>query len=186
MRSIIDEKTPNQMSAGRMKAIELCLAERESLRRYVKSLLDWDVFAVEDVVQETLLRAWVAAETLDWEDRPIRMWLFRVARNLVVDQHRRNHRAIPVGLCRSEFEVTGQQEDPAEQVAERTVLVAAISRLSPAHREVVTRVHLCGHPGEDVAMALSVPVGTVKSRTHTAVRALRADLLRGGWGEAAA
>jgi RNA polymerase sigma-70 factor (ECF subfamily) len=169
-----------------MKAIELCLAERDSLRRYVKSLLDWDVFAVEDVVQETLLRAWVAAETLDWEDRPIRMWLFRVARNLVVDQHRRQHRAIPVGLCHTELESAGAESDPAEQVTERHVLVSALSRLSPAHREVVIRVHLCGHPGEDVAIALEVPVGTVKSRTHTAVRALRADLLRGGWGEAAA
>jgi RNA polymerase sigma-70 factor (ECF subfamily) len=64
--------------------------------------------------------------------------------------------------------------------------VDALRRLSPAHREVVIRVHLGGQPGEDVAMALDVPLGTVKSRTHTAVRALRADLLRRGWGEAAA
>ncbi|WBQ05131.1 sigma-70 family RNA polymerase sigma factor [Kribbella sp. CA-293567] len=169
-----------------MKAIELCLAERETLRRYVQSLVGWNTFAVEDVIQETLLRAWVQAETLDWESRPIRMWLFRVARNLVVDLHRRESRAIPVGLCQSEFESDLSEPDPAERVTDRTVLVEALNRLSPAHREVVTRVHLCGHPGEDVALALDVPIGTVKSRTHTAVRTLRGDLLRRGWGEAAA
>ncbi|MDX6264017.1 MAG: polymerase sigma-70 factor, subfamily [Kribbellaceae bacterium] len=169
-----------------MKAIELCLAERETLRRYVKGLLGWNTFAVEDVIQETLLRAWIQAESLDWESRPIRMWLFRVARNLVIDLHRRESRAIPVGLCQTEFESGPSEPDPAEQVTERTVLVEALGRLSPAHREVVTRVHLCGHPGEDVAMALNVPLGTVKSRTHTAVRTLRGDLLRRGWGEAAA
>jgi RNA polymerase sigma-70 factor (ECF subfamily) len=114
------------------------------------------------------------------------MWLFRVARNLVIDLHRRESRAIPVGLCQEEFEAGTSEPDPAEQVTQRTVLVEALGRLSPAHREVVTRVHLCGHPGEDVAMALNVPLGTVKSRTHTAVRTLRGDLLRRGWGEAAA
>ncbi|MEV6288324.1 sigma-70 family RNA polymerase sigma factor [Kribbella sp. NPDC051770] len=181
MRSVI-----NDISPGRLHAIELCLAERDSLRRYVKSLIGGDAFAVEDVVQETLLRAWQQAETLDWESRPIRMWLFRVARNLVVDLHRRERRAVPSGLCQADFETTISAPDPAEEVAGRHVLVDALRRLSPAHREVVIRVHLCGQPGEDVAMALDVPLGTVKSRTHTAVRALRADLLRRGWGEAAA
>ncbi|TWD80913.1 RNA polymerase sigma-70 factor (ECF subfamily) [Kribbella amoyensis] len=169
-----------------MHAIELCLAERDSLRRYVKSLVGWDTFAVEDVVQETLMRAWQQAETLDWESRPIRMWLFRVARNLVVDLHRRERRAVPSGLCEAEFATTISAPDPAERVTDRHVLVDALRRLSPAHREVIVRVHLRGQPGEVVATALGVPLGTVKSRTHTAVRALRADLLRRDWGEAAA
>jgi RNA polymerase sigma-70 factor (ECF subfamily) len=166
-----------------MKAIELCLAERETLRRYVKGLLGWNTFAVEDVIQETLLRAWIQAETLDWESRPIRMWLFRVAHNLVVDSHRRDSRSIPVGIGPADFAdaLSPIEPDPAERITERRVLVEAMRVLSPAHREVVTRVHLLGHAGDEVAAALGVPVGTVKSRTHNGVRAIRAELIRRGW-----
>ncbi|MGW6196256.1 sigma-70 family RNA polymerase sigma factor [Kribbella sp. NPDC055110] len=170
----------------RTTVIELCLAERESLRRYVASLLGRDTHAVEDVVQETLLRAWQLAERIDWQDRPVRMWMFRVARNLVIDHHRRAGRAVPVGLGATELEEPRSQPDPAEQVIDRRVLVEVLQRLSPAHREVVARVHLLGHAGEDVAAVLGVPIGTVKSRAHNAVRQIRAELARTDWAGAAA
>ncbi|HZX08437.1 sigma-70 family RNA polymerase sigma factor [Kribbella sp.] len=170
----------------RTTVIELCLAERESLRRYVASILGQDSHTVEDVVQETLLRAWQVAERIDWQDRPVRMWLFRVARNLVVDHHRRSGRAVPVGLAAGELEEPPSQPDPAEQVIDRRVLVEVLRGLSPAHREVVARMHLLGHAGEDVAAALGVPVGTVKSRAHNAVRQLRAELSRTDWAGVAA
>ncbi|WP_427886759.1 sigma-70 family RNA polymerase sigma factor [Kribbella sp. GL6] len=171
---MIDER------ACRTTVMELCLAERESLCRYVTSILGRDSHTVEDVVQETLLRAWRLADRIDWQDRPVRMWLFRVARNLVVDHHRRSGRAVPVGLGAGELEERVSQPDPAEQVLDRRVLVDVLRGLSPAHREVVARVHLLGHAGEEVAAALGVPIGTVKSRAHNAVRQLRAELSRAG------
>jgi RNA polymerase sigma-70 factor (ECF subfamily) len=170
----------------RTTVMELCLAERESLRRYVGSILGRDSHMAEDVVQETLLRAWQLADKIDWQDRPVRMWLFRVARNLVIDHHRRDGRAIPVGLGATELEEPRSEPDPAEQVIDRRVLVEVLQRLSPAHREVVARVHLLGHAGEEVAAVLGVPVGTVKSRAHNAVRLIRAELARADWAGAAA
>ncbi|GAA3131742.1 RNA polymerase sigma-70 factor (ECF subfamily) [Kribbella aluminosa] len=177
---MIDER------ACRTTVMELCLAERESLRRYVASILGRDSHAVEDVVQETLLRAWQQADRIEWQDRPVRMWLFRVARNLVVDHHRRAGRAVPMGLGATELAEPDSQPDPAEQVIDRRVLVEILQRLSPAHREVVARVHLLGHAGEEVAAVLGVPVGTVKSRAHNAVRQLRAELARTDWAGVAA
>ncbi len=77
-------------------------------------------------MQETLLRAWQLAERIDWHDRPVRMWLFRVARNLVIDQHRRDGRAVPVGLDAPDFEIEGQS-DEVDQVIDRRVLVEVLT-----------------------------------------------------------
>jgi RNA polymerase sigma-70 factor, ECF subfamily len=161
--------------------MELCLAECDSLRRYVTSLLGRDSQAAEDVVQETLLRAWQLAQRLDWQHRPIRMWLFRVARNLVVDLYRRESRTIAVGIGPADFGEAATEPDPADQITERRLLIGAMQALPPIHREVLARVHLLGQRGEDVADALGVPLGTVKSRTHSGVRAVRAELLARGF-----
>ncbi|MFJ4846984.1 MULTISPECIES: sigma factor-like helix-turn-helix DNA-binding protein [unclassified Streptomyces] len=68
----------------------------------------------------------------------------------------------------------------------RPVLVGALHALAPAHREVVVRVHVMGQEGEDVAAQPGVPRGTVTSRTHHGVRALRAEPARRGYRGAAA
>ncbi|WP_431967672.1 sigma-70 family RNA polymerase sigma factor [Actinacidiphila sp. bgisy160] len=159
----------------------MIIAERDSLRRFVTGLMGRDVHAAEDVLQETLLRALQRAGRLDVHDRPVRMWLFRVARNLVVD-HRRRDRAVPVGITAADFAGTALEHsgDHAGLVEDRSVLLAALSALPPAHREAVVRVHVMDQTGADAAAEMGVPRGTVKSRTHHGVRALRAELARRG------
>ncbi|MFF3950912.1 sigma-70 family RNA polymerase sigma factor [Streptomyces sp. NPDC001902] len=159
----------------------LIIAERDSLRRFVTGLMGRDVHAAEDVLQETLLRALQRAGRLDVHERPVRMWLFRVARNLVVD-HRRRDRSVPVGITAADFAGTALDHagDHAGLVEDRSVLLAALSALPPAHREAVVRVHVMDQTGADAAAEMGVPRGTVKSRTHHGVRALRAELARRG------
>ncbi|MEU9286934.1 sigma-70 family RNA polymerase sigma factor [Streptomyces sp. NPDC048275] len=159
----------------------LIVAERDSLRRFIIGLMGRDVHAAEDVLQETLLRALSRAELLDVHERPIRMWLFRVARNLVVD-HRRRDRMVPVGVTPADFAGTpiAHVRDHAGVVEDRSILGAALSALPPAHREAVVRVHLLDQSGADAAAEMGVPRGTVKSRTHHGVRVLRAELERHG------
>ncbi|WP_433073388.1 sigma-70 family RNA polymerase sigma factor [Dactylosporangium sp. CA-052675] len=149
--------------------------QRPALHRYVTSLVAADPHHVEDIVQETLLRAWQDADRLDHDDRPIRMWLFRTARNLVIDAWRKR-RAVPVGLATELVADRPDAVNVADTVCDRVVLVDGLRRLPPAQREILVHVHLLGRAGEDVAAGLGIPPGTVKSRTHNAVRALRAVL----------
>jgi RNA polymerase sigma-70 factor (ECF subfamily) len=141
------------------------------LLRYVCGLLRGDRQRAEDFVQETLLRAWLSSadQPPDWS--PSRAWLYRVAHNLVVDWTRREQ-------ARPEYhqellESHAEPVDPIGQAVHRRFLVHALSRLSQPHREVLFYVYMLGWTGPDAAHALSIPPGTVKSRTHHAIRELR-------------
>ena len=87
--------------------------QRAALHRYVTRLVAPDLHQAEDIVQETLLRAWQHADQLDWAERPIRQWLFRIARNLVVDAWRKD-RSVPIGIAADLFPERADRSDLAE------------------------------------------------------------------------
>ncbi|MFI2234648.1 sigma-70 family RNA polymerase sigma factor [Streptomyces chrestomyceticus] len=157
----------------------LVLSYRQTLLRYVTGLLPADPQRAEDVVQETLLRAWLesdlsrvgsARHEAGWE--PGLPWLFRVARNVVIDWSRRDRSrpAVPTGLPPE----TAGPADEIARVVERTHVVELLAQLSRPHREVLVYTYLLGCSGPDTAHALGIPPGTVKSRLHHAMHRLRA------------
>ncbi|PIM69097.1 hypothetical protein CTU88_30000 [Streptomyces sp. JV178] len=150
---------------------ELYARHRGPLLRYVNGLLRGDLQRAEDFVQETLLRAWLSIADQPPEWSPSRAWLFRVAHNLVVDWTRREQSRPQVHL--ELLETHAEPVDPISQAVHRCFLVNALSRLSPPHREILFYVYVLGWTGPDAAHALSIPPGTVKSRTHHALRELR-------------
>jgi RNA polymerase sigma-70 factor (ECF subfamily) len=153
-----------------------------ALTRYVRRLLPGDPERAEDIVQETFVRAWRHAASLALlsDDKELRAWLFRVARNLVIDWLRR-HAARPVELT-GVLPVTSDPwpQDMLEAVLLRHVLVDAFGALSARHRETLVQLHYLDRSQADVGAALGVPTGTVKSRNHVAVRELRAALVARG------
>lgn len=139
-----------------------------------------DPETAEDLTQETFLRIFGARETYT-PDAPFRTFAFRIARNLWIDRYR-SRRARP---AERSLEDEGAEEwesearSPDEQVAgdeEIELLVEAIRRLPPKHREVLSLIVGQGLSYPEVARILDIPLGTVKSRVHAAVR-----LLRGRW-----
>ena len=146
-------------------------------RRYSKPLLAFvlrltgDRQQAEDIVQETMLRAWRHGDQLDPTARSPMPWLTTVARRIVIDQQRRKH-ARPAEAGEDMLDkvpVTDETEDVL-----RSVLVAdALRELSPIHREVLNETILRDRTVNDAAAVLGIPAGTVKSRLYYALRALR-------------
>ncbi|MBS2539005.1 sigma-70 family RNA polymerase sigma factor [Catenulispora sp. NF23] len=146
---------------------------RTPLLQYVRQLIPYDPHRAEDVVQETFLRAWFLVRT--GADRPgsLRPWLFTVARNLVIDMSRRD-RARPLEV-NDEATVANVPDlrDLADSVSQTRLVVDALAALHPYQREVLIHVHCLGRTRTETARVLGIPAGTVKSRNHHAVRALR-------------
>ena len=128
----------------------------------------------EDVVQETLLRAWRNWEALTCRDGSVRSWLFTVAHNIAVDLLR-GGRTYPVGDA-SWDRLQRPARDHAETVVDNAVLMPALRRLSAEHRDVLFELYYRRSSVAEAAEIIGVPPGTVKSRAYYAVQALRADL----------
>ena len=128
----------------------------------------------EDVCQETLLRAWRNAALLDEGQGSVRAWLFTVARNIVIDESRTRR-------ARSEFPVDevpepGTADDGSDELLMTWVVADAVTHLSAEHRAVLQECYFNGRSVAEAARRLGIPEGTVKSRTHYALRALRLAL----------
>lgn len=139
---------------------------------YVLRLTDGDRHQAEDVVQETLLRAWRHPAAL--EDRPIRPWLFTVARNLVVDAHRAR-RARPLETGDAGLTSVPAADDIGRAL-ESWMFAEALADLSAEHRTVLIETYYRGRSVAEAASALGIPPGTVKSRSYYALRALKLAL----------
>lgn len=128
----------------------------------------------EDAVQETFLRAWRNLGRLRSDPRPLRPWLTVVLRRVLTDA-RRAERARPISLA------TGAVLDRAvdggyDRLLQRWYLDQALDGLSPSHRRVVVEIYYRDTPIDRVAVSLGVAPGTVRSRLHYALRALRRQL----------
>jgi RNA polymerase sigma-70 factor, ECF subfamily len=142
------------------------------LLRYAMHLTSGDRQRAEDIVQETLLRAWQHPEAI--AGRPARPWLFAVARNLAIDAYRAR-KARPHEVGEAALEVLPAADDP-ERALESWAVADAMTSLRPDHRRVLLETYYRGKSVAEAAVALGVPAGTVKSRTFYALRALRLAL----------
>jgi RNA polymerase sigma-70 factor (ECF subfamily) len=144
-----------------------------ALLAYVTRLLS-DPHQAEDVVQETMVRAWRNAERLTPELGSVSGWLTRVAHNIAVDKIRaRNARPAEVEESAA---VPGSVEDHATTVVDSVFVAKALAMLTSAHREVLREVYFADRTAAQAAQVLGLPVGTVKSRIYHALRRFKVCL----------
>jgi RNA polymerase sigma-70 factor, ECF subfamily len=128
--------------------------------------------AAEELVQEVFTRAWRHAERYDPERASVRTWMYQIARHAIIDARRRA--AVRPGLPLHE---PGPANEPLGESVEQAMLgwqvAMALERLSPDHRQMIRLAHVQGLTMREIAEHTDLPVGTVKSRTWYALRALR-------------
>jgi RNA polymerase sigma-70 factor, ECF subfamily len=150
-------------------------AHGAELYRFARRALGDDGLA-QDAVQETFLRAWRAAERFDPDLSSLRVWLFAITRNVVVDLARRraagSWAAVP-GEADLIDRALRPVPDQTDRILATWLVEEALGRLSAEHRYVIVETYIKGRSYEEVAGERGVPVGTLRSRTFYALKALR-------------
>ncbi len=129
----------------------------------------------EDAVQEAFAAIWRSASTYRPERGAAGGWLYTVARNAIVDRLRRNGPAADAELP----ELASSQPGPAQQAEASAVawrVHRALEELQPREREVIELAYWSGLTQSEVAEYLHLPLGTVKTRTRSALAHLASEL----------
>jgi RNA polymerase sigma factor (sigma-70 family) len=126
-----------------------------------------------DAVQEALIRAWRDLPGLRDPER-FDAWLHRLTVNACLDQVRRRRRR-PIEVELSPIDMP-TPSDLAGSLADRDLVDSAMRRLDERDRAVIVLHYFLGMPLREVAASLQIPIGTVKTRLHRALEAMRADV----------
>ena len=140
--------------------------------------LTGDPQAAEEILQDTFARAYQRRHILRPDVSPL-PWLHRVALNLCYSRlSRRRPRSEPIEQSSAQYlpDAAAAPPERAEQTELRQIIRDGVAGLPDKHRSVVVAYYLYGLSLQETAALLDVRLGTVKSRLHYALRALRAGL----------
>lgn len=142
------------------------------LYRFALARLSDDA-AAQDVVQETIVRAWRAGDRFDPAVASLRTWLFAIARNVVTDHLIARGRAAQSLSAAAEAHGEDRMSDQSAAVADADLVTRALELISGDQRAAIVETYLRDRSYEDVAGELGVPVSTLRSRVFHGLRQLR-------------
>lgn len=128
----------------------------------------------EDLVQDVFTAVWRNASDFDPARASFATWVYRITRNRATDLIRRRRARVRTVGSDPPFEPG--EEDATGELSRSFDLASALSRLSPVHREVLTLAYFHGLSQSEISRRTNTPLGTVKSRTTAALRALRESM----------
>ncbi|MFI5756331.1 sigma-70 family RNA polymerase sigma factor [Streptomyces sp. NPDC051569] len=146
-----------------------------ALLNFLLGLTYGDRQGAEDLLQETLVRAWQHPEAFEAPFDSMRPWLFTVSRRLAIDA-RRARLSRPREVSDVALAATPDPEDRTENTVAALDVRAAVRALSREHRAVLAQIYFRGRSVDETARLLGIPPGTVKSRSYYALRALGRSL----------
>jgi RNA polymerase sigma-70 factor (ECF subfamily) len=165
-----------RVAAGDENAALEELYRRYERRVYVFGLrLLGDRGLAEELVQETFVRLWLTAGRFDACRGSVAAYMFTLARSLATDLLRRPS-SRPFAPERAEVDQPTAAHDETDSTLTRLVVNQAMACLSPQHREVLALSYDCDLTQPMIAAILGIPLGTVKTRSYFALRALKLAL----------
>jgi RNA polymerase sigma-70 factor (ECF subfamily) len=161
------------------------------VRRYQRELYGYlrrylgDADLADDVFQNTFVQVYSKAGQYE-TSRPVRPWLYAIATNQAIDALRRVNRHPAVSLEQTEAEADGEKRglvdllagrdadpfDNVDRAETREQVRACIDRLPDFMKQVILLAYYQGLKYQEIADALEIPLGTVKSRLHAALTKL--------------
>jgi len=171
-------RAPSQALARDDGVREAYAAHGGELYRFALRALG-DTGAAQDVVQETFVRAWRAADRFDPELASLRVWLFAIARNVVVDQARRVEARPWLRQLSEPADLEAAAEnspDPSDRLLRGWIVEEALRRIGEDHRRAIVETYLRDRPYADVAAELGIPVATLRTRVFYALKSLRVTM----------
>lgn len=177
-QSVTEQELLASVSSGNMAAFE------ELYRLYEKRVFQYictflrDRAVAEEVLSDTMLAVWQGAKNFSHTSR-ISTWIFGIARHKALDAVRRNVRRRQDVELDHAADLGQPGTDPIDHIHRDQVAgltQQGMNRLSPDHREILRLVFYEELPYEDIALLLSIPVNTVKTRVFYAKQQLKQQL----------
>ena len=130
--------------------------------------------AAEDLLQDVFLAVWKNAAGFDSSKAGFATWIHRITRNRATDLIRR--RRARIRTVDADAVPEPSEDDSTNHLYRSFEVNAALLKLSATHREVLTLAYFEGLSQREISDRTNIPLGTVKSRTTAALRALRKDM----------
>jgi RNA polymerase sigma-70 factor (ECF subfamily) len=179
---LTDAELLDRSAAGEDGAFrELVSRYKNGLYAFLRNFLTHQD-AIDDVFQETFLQLFTSQESFD-RDRPLRPWLYTIAANKAKDALRKMQRtaAVPIGTMTESEDMSfgdmlnvliSEEERPYDDLDKDETAVnvhRVVSNMPDNLREILIFAYFNKFSYKQMSQVLSIPIGTVKSRLHTAV-----------------
>lgn len=139
-----------------------------------------DVQAAEDLASDVMLKMLESLRTYRFRGLPFGAWVFRIARNRLIDLHRRRKRRGEVDLSETLASSLANPQSLAERALERGQLQVALKHLTDEQRQVIVLKFIEGFDNRSIGRIMGRSEGAIKSLQHRALAALRRVLYAEG------
>ena len=134
---------------------------------------------VEELIQETWIKVWRKAPRFSSKQGSASTWIYTIARNTRIDGIRKHARQDPKMLSAEDIYAEGDNDAPHTtlvQLRDKRLVSSELRKLPAEQAEVLTLMYFQGMSGQQVAKALDLPLGTVKSRIRLAMAKMKLAL----------